>query len=130
MSSKLISRMCWSFGCCSMAIHQVVNLSFKNPENPSELDNSILMDRAILHNKVNALAICLMGVTVTKPHLEKHLIYVVEPIIRRRLPHFLAFSLFFNAFLFQSLSIYGVLINKDIEHAGSLQDALNIGDAF
>lgn len=52
----------------------------------------------------------------------------IIPIARRRVPHFIALSMIVNAILFQSVSIYGTVISRDISHAGSIIEATSIGD--
>ena len=86
MSSLFLARLCWLAGCTNMAMHQMINLTYKNytfddPEAPlrqdtpndiiiaqkiggNETQRRSLVDRAIFHQKLNSIALCLLGLTI------------------------------------------------------------------
>ena len=102
-------------------------------KNREQNENSKLLDVALEHQRINSFLLCLLGLTIKARDTvivpgSKVILY--EPLVRRRLPHILAVSLFANALIFQSYIIYGIVINRDLTHAGSLDEAMSMGDYF
>jgi hypothetical protein len=72
--------------------------------------------------------LCLLGLTT----FEENLITrqpIIQTLVKRRLPHFLGFSLLINAILFQSVSLYAIVISRDHSHAAQMQEAADFGQA-
>ena len=145
-ASPYLTRICWIMGCSNMAMHQMIELTYKNPttqENPEGvlnpslstatplsvgLENEGILDRASFHQRTNAYMLCILGLSSLSFEVSKQIHWV--PITRRRLPHYLAFTFLTSATLFQSISLYGIVILRDYTHLGSIHDALNLGDAL
>ncbi|TNV84890.1 hypothetical protein FGO68_gene5714 [Halteria grandinella] len=148
--SPFFTKVAWVIGCSNMAMHQMVLLSFRNPtledQNESDLvlvraideklrkDQNLptytsqhLMDRAIMHQKTNALLLCMLGITHSLESVVATREFII-PIARRRVPHFIALCMLVNSIFFQSVSIYGTLISKDLSHAEQIVEATAIGD--
>ncbi len=91
------------------------------------------MDAALDHHKVNSFLLCLLGLTAKARdpmHVPGSKVVFFKPLVRRRVPHIVAVTLLANALIFQSYIIYGIVINRDLTHAGSLDEALLMGEYF
>ena len=98
--SSLVTRLCWMTACSNIAIHNMITLTYKNPTIDPELakmqdlKDSNLLDRALYNHRANSLLLGLLGI-VTEVADRSY-----EPIVRRRMPQFICFSLLVNALLF------------------------------
>ena len=91
----------------------------------NENRESVLLERAMHYHRMNSFMLCLMGIYVKAREqslVPKSPLVFLEPAVRRKIPHFICFSLFVNAMLFQSYSLYGVVINRDLSRVGAIDE--------
>jgi hypothetical protein len=94
-----------------------------------DLSESNLLERAAFNQKLNSILLCLFGLTkdLGEDPVTRKTLY--QSLLKRKVPHFMGFFLLVNAILFQSVSIYAVVINRDHSHASQMQDAADVGQA-
>ena len=99
----------------------------------NENRESALLDRALYHHRTNTFLLCLAGLYVQARNqslVPGSRVLFLEPVVRRKWPHITLMTLVTNAILFQSVSIYGVVINRDLTRAGALEDFINVGQGL
>ena len=50
--------------------------------------------------------------------------------MRRRFPHWVSFTLLINALIFQSYSLYAILISRDYKYVSEINELVDIGAAM
>ena len=67
-----------------------------------------------------------MGLTHYVQNPVSH-VEIKQSLMRKRLPHWLSFTLLMNALFFQSYSLYAILISRDYKYVREINELVDIG---
>jgi hypothetical protein len=94
-----------------------------------DLSSSKLLEQATFHQKTNSILLCLLGLTHYVQNPMSH-VEIKQSLMRKRLPHWLSFTLLMNALFFQSYSLYAILISRDYKYVREINELVDIGGAM
>jgi len=88
-----------------------------------------MLEQATFHHRTNSILLCLLGLNAFVPNPNSNVL-LNQSMMRRKLPHLFAFGLLVNAIIFQSYSLYAIVISRDYKYAGEISEMAQIGEAM